>query len=186
MWLFLWLEPLEKFWQNPAATSYSSPDSLWPAACLNCGVRRQSAPPGARRQVPQKYRQREVDPLLQAGTRSFSVICVKPHSRVVLAGEATVVKMSQQQAGNQAQARSEELTLQPRKLPEKPFQSRSKEEEPRKQFHLPPRQQLAQSRNHLSHSVLKLHHHPRQLSQLQLAGCRLVDLICCSSRRDRG
>ena len=140
---------------------------------------------------------------LQARTRNFSVQSVRSPtvSRLVLVGEAREVIMigeSQYQgSGNPSQSQLEGVTLKPQKLSENPFKSATTSKEELQSRKLPGEvsignhkvqpTKLPQSRNRssqLQNQILPSEKVPtRQLSQLQIAGCRLVDLICCSSRR---
>ena len=146
--------------------------------------------------------------MLQARTRNFSVLSVRSPtvSRLVLVREAREVTMvgesRYQGSGNPSQSQLEEAPLKPEKFSENPFKSATKEELQSRKLaeevlsgnHSNKVQvqttKLPQSRNQssqLQNPILPSGKVPtRQLSQLQIVGCRLVDLICCSSRRTRG
>ena len=145
--------------------------------------------------------------MLQARTRNFSVLSVRSPtvSRLVLVGEAREVTMvgesRYQGSGNPSQSQLEEAPLKPEKFSENPFKSATSKEELQSRklpeevssgnhkVQLQPTN-LPQSRNQssqLQNPILPSEKIPtRQLSQLQIVGCRLVDLICCSSKRARG
>ena len=147
--------------------------------------------------------------MLQARTRNFSVLSVRSPtvSRLVLVGEAREVTMvgesRYQGSGNPSQSQLEGAPLKPQKFSENPFNSTTSKEELQSRKlaaeelsgnHSNKVQvqttKLPQSRNQssqLQNQILPSEKVPtRQLSQLQIIGCRLVDLICCSSRRTRG
>ena len=124
-------------------------------------------------------------------------------SRLVLVGEAREVTMvgesRYQGSGNPSQSQFEGVTLKPQKLSENPVKSSATSKEELQSRKLPEKvlsgshsnkvqpTKLPQSRNQssqLQNQILPSEKVPtRQLSQFQIAGCRLVDLICCSSRR---
>ena len=127
-------------------------------------------------------------------------------SRLVLVGEAREVTIMRgesryQASGNLSQSQLEGVTLKPQKLSENPFKSATTSKEELQSRKLPEKvlsgnhsnkvqlqpAKLLQSRNQssqLQNQILPSEKVPtRQLSQLQIVGCRLVDLICCSSRR---
>ena len=128
-------------------------------------------------------------------------------SRLVLVGEAREVTIMRgesryQASGNPSQSQLEGVTLKPQKLSENPFKSATTSREELQSRKLQAEEvlsgnrsnkvqlqpaKLPQSRNQssqLQNQILPSEKVPtRQLSQLQIVGCRLVDLICCSSRR---